>query len=416
MEANPQQQSEKIASLESALLEFEKYNEVISKLSDAKSTLTSDDEKQRYDNNINKLLVNINDNLIKMDSLYSELNDDSKKQLYQNNFPIKVRDQIAKLPRVMTLGVDVEHRINIVQTFGSVIVPKVSDLLVKTQYNLITTAVGDVFGKDVSEIGNYFKDWWSKTSEQLKLPQISGADDSSSKTGSGAAEEAKIEPNEPAPPTPSGTSSDAVSPSSQPSASGTSNDSDNQSSKPQSGEKPTEETVFSKYMVGPYNPNSSMDREKMVVVKNMLKAYEAKYGKPFDISKSQDLNQMQPIANAAYKSPTYLQATKAKNQSKQVTPGLYKTKEGGIFGIGAKDKYSPTPPEIGTKSYEVIDPKTGEVTKVRRAQPVNTINVPKPGQVRVEDDGTIRRKSKFGGALGSLSNLLGDVGNTLKKQ
>lgn len=38
-----------------------------------------------------------------------------------------------------------------------------------------------------------------------------------------------------------------------------------------------------------------------------------------------------------------------------------------------------------------------------------------PGGLRREEDGSIRRKSQYGGALGSLSNFLGDVGNTLTK-
>lgn len=39
-----------------------------------------------------------------------------------------------------------------------------------------------------------------------------------------------------------------------------------------------------------------------------------------------------------------------------------------------------------------------------------------PGGKRVEADGSVRRKSQFGGVAGSLSNFFGDVGNTLKKK
>jgi hypothetical protein len=42
-----------------------------------------------------------------------------------------------------------------------------------------------------------------------------------------------------------------------------------------------------------------------------------------------------------------------------------------------------------------------------------------PGGERYEadgSDGSVRRKSKFGGAIGSASNFLGDVGNTLKRK
>jgi hypothetical protein len=40
----------------------------------------------------------------------------------------------------------------------------------------------------------------------------------------------------------------------------------------------------------------------------------------------------------------------------------------------------------------------------------------KPNYVKVRREGNeLRRQSQFGGALGSLSNLLGDVGNTLAK-
>ena len=156
-----------------------------------------------------------------------------------------------------------------------------------------------------------------------------------------------------------------------------------------------------------------MDRGKMEVVKNMLKAYESKYGASFNISNNEDLAKMQPIANAAYQSIPYKQVTSSKGSI--VDPALYKTKKGRILGMGGEDVYSPEPPPVGTKKYEVIDPKTGKVTQVRRATPVDTINVPRPGSVRVEDDGSVRKKSKYGGALGSLSNFFGDVGNTLKK-
>lgn len=176
----------------------------------------------------------------------------------------------------------------------------------------------------------------------------------------------------------------------------------------------TEEAVFDKFMVGPYDPNSPMDRGKMQVVKNMLKAYESKYGKPFNMSDASALAGMAPIAKVAYDSVPYKQAA-GLDKKGPIKPSLFKTREGGILGIGAKDVYSPKPPPIGTKKYEMIDPKTGEVTQVRRATPVNSINIPKPGEVRREEDGSIRRKSKLSGAAGSISNFFGDVGNTLKK-
>jgi len=39
-----------------------------------------------------------------------------------------------------------------------------------------------------------------------------------------------------------------------------------------------------------------------------------------------------------------------------------------------------------------------------------------PGGTRTERDGSVRRNSKLGGVAGSLSNFLGDVGNTLKRK
>lgn len=67
-----------------------------------------------------------------------------------------------------------------------------------------------------------------------------------------------------------------------------------------------------------------------------------------------------------------------------------------------------------------------EVKKARRASPADQKSIDKemaarglqkigPGGTRKEADGSVRRKSQFGGALGSLSNFMGDVGNTLKK-
>lgn len=164
------------------------------------------------------------------------------------------------------------------------------------------------------------------------------------------------------------------------------------SNEPQKVAQTTEDDVFSKYMVGPYNPSSSMDRDKMAIVKDMMVDYEKKFGKPFDINNPDDLRKMQPIANAAYSSKEYKQAArrgpipyKPKRPVNKPEPKgstLYKTREGGILGIGAKDKYSPNMPEVGTKKYQAIDTKTGKVTQVRRAKPVKTINTPKPGALR----------------------------------
>ena len=67
-----------------------------------------------------------------------------------------------------------------------------------------------------------------------------------------------------------------------------------------------------------------------------------------------------------------------------------------------------------------------EVKKARRAGPVDAEAIEKeikgrypsaqrigPGGLRREGDGSIRRKSQYGGALGSISNFFGDVGNTV---
>jgi len=68
-----------------------------------------------------------------------------------------------------------------------------------------------------------------------------------------------------------------------------------------------------------------------------------------------------------------------------------------------------------------------EIKRARRAGPVDQAAIDKemraqgyqkvgPGGLRIERDGSVRRNSKLGGVAGSLSNFLGDVGNTLKKR
>lgn len=312
--------------------------------------------------------------LEKIYTQYESLDETLRYELYKENFQ---SDIVTSLPGLLKLW-NADDSVNKIATMILPISAKISAI---TQKDLAKFYIGGfVSGQD--------KDTASKEEKTTSTPETDTADKTTS-------DETK----------PTDTSSPDASPTVQKS----------------DGIGSTEEQVFNKYMVGPYNPNSSMDRGKMEVVKNMLKTYENKYGKPFSISNADDLAKMQPIANAAYQSTPYKQAAslgktiKSSSGPDSTTPALYKTKKGRILGMGGEDVYSPTPPPIGTRKYEVIDPKTGKVTQVRRATPVKTINVPKPGSVRVEDDGSIRRKSKFGGALGSLSNLLGDVGNTLKK-
>lgn len=85
---------------------------------------------------------------------------------------------------------------------------------------------------------------------------------------------------------------------------------------------------------------------------------------------------------------------------------------------------NPNPVGALVKPYvQVAD----EVRRARRASPSDAQSFDKEmrargaqrlapsGETRREADGSVRRKSQFGGALGSLSNLMGDVGNTLKK-
>lgn len=84
---------------------------------------------------------------------------------------------------------------------------------------------------------------------------------------------------------------------------------------------------------------------------------------------------------------------------------------------------NPNPVGALAKPYvQVAD----EVARARRASPADQRSIDKemaarglqkigPGGTRKEADGSVRRKSQFGGALGSLSNFMGDVGNTLKK-
>jgi hypothetical protein len=68
-----------------------------------------------------------------------------------------------------------------------------------------------------------------------------------------------------------------------------------------------------------------------------------------------------------------------------------------------------------------------EIKRARRAGPVDQDAIDRemraqgyqkvgPGGLRRERDGSIRRRSKLSGAAGSLSNFLGDIGNTLKGQ
>jgi hypothetical protein len=98
----------------------------------------------------------------------------------------------------------------------------------------------------------------------------------------------------------------------------------------------------------------------------------------------------------------------------------------------SSEEYSPQPttePNVpaagntqGTSQY-IPGP---QLPQVRRAQPVDQQAIDRelraqgyqraPGGYRYEKDGSVRRKSRLKGAAGSLSNFLGDVGNTLKRR
>lgn len=66
-----------------------------------------------------------------------------------------------------------------------------------------------------------------------------------------------------------------------------------------------------------------------------------------------------------------------------------------------------------TQQYlRTFDPNQKALDREMKAKGYQKVG---PGGIRREGDGSIRRKSQYGGAVGSLSNFLGDVGNTLTK-
>jgi hypothetical protein len=106
-------------------------------------------------------------------------------------------------------------------------------------------------------------------------------------------------------------------------------------------------------------------------------------------------------------------------------PDLGNVPPGYLPGPNAPQVRRAQPIQAGLKNAPQI--RKALPVQVRKALPVDQKAINRemaargyqklgPGGERYEADGSVRRKSKFGGALGSASNFLGDVGNTLKRK
>lgn len=177
--------------------------------------------------------------------------------------------------------------------------------------------------------------------------------------------------------------------------------------------------TFKQFMVGDYDPNSRMDAGKMAVVVSAMEEFKNKNGREYDPTKDKSL--MQPIMNKAYSSEAYTSAKSGKfSGPRQI----------GISGEKAKENV-PTFQYGGSKYEPYVDMGGGRYVKATPEQISDPnlqlyIRNPKKGQseygkpnfVKMRREGggkDIRPQSQFGGVLGSLSNLGGDIGRSLNK-
>lgn len=223
--------------------------------------------------------------------------------------------------------------------------------------------------------------------------------------------------------TPSGTTSGSTAATGGAAAAGTTAATGTTASTDSTEYKPNEEVAketFKQFMVGDYDPNSRMDAGKMGVVISAMEEFKNKNGREYDPSK--DRSEMQSIMNKAYSSPEYASAKKGMvSGPRQI----------GISGEKASQKENVPIFQYGDSKYEpYVDMGGGRYVKATPEQIADPnlqlyIRNPKKGQseygkpnfvkMRRERGGKdIRPQSQFGGALGSLSNLGGDVGRSFK--
>jgi hypothetical protein len=170
--------------------------------------------------------------------------------------------------------------------------------------------------------------------------------------------------------------------------------------------------LFQKYM-GSYDPNSSMDKSKMGLVDQALETFKKENKADFTGS-AEDITKMNKIMNDVYQSKEYASVVKGKGAATtdaSKTTGQPTVKFGNqdmsTFIQVANGKFIPATEKDVQAGNQIWmkNPRKGQGEDQK----------PNYVQVRTEKGNSLRPKSQLPGALGSVSNLLGDIGRTLDK-
>ena len=170
--------------------------------------------------------------------------------------------------------------------------------------------------------------------------------------------------------------------------------------------------LFQKYM-GSYDPNSSMDKSKMGLVDQALETFKKENKTDFTGS-AEDITKMNKIMNDVYQSKEYASVVKGKGAA---TTDASKTTGQPTVKFGKQDM--PTFIQVANGKFIPATEKDVQagnqiwMKNPRKGQ--GESQKPNYVQVRTEKGNSLRPKSQLPGALGSVSNLLGDIGRTLDK-
>lgn len=146
-----------------------------------------------------------------------------------------------------------------------------------------------------------------------------------------------------------------------------------------------------------YNPNSPVDRANLEQIRKNAYSTEGDMDDPHVYRAQKRQQSLQPLENRY-----------VRTGFNQFRPAVKADEEAGtpLFMQNPNPVYREFNPYVQVDRYEA--------KRNKQPKPDLSKNRVNPRGARIEADGSIRRKSKLGGAAGSLSNFLGDVGNTLK--
>lgn len=157
--------------------------------------------------------------------------------------------------------------------------------------------------------------------------------------------------------------------------------------------------IYGKLYNANYDPNSPTDRANLEQIRK--DAYSLDSDRQLSDFSTDDIQAYR--AQSRRKSLTPLENRFVRTGFNQFRPAVQADAEAGtsLFMQNPNPVYREFNPYVQVDRYEAKQKK--------RQQPQSSPT----GGVRIEADGSVRRKSKLKGVAGSLSNFLGDVGNTL---